>query len=78
MAAPQNRYSNTTDDLLHEIWDGIGNGLDQTATGKVDKIGADDIEITDANKGLILVDRTTAIRYRLFVDDGVLGIEAVV
>lgn len=36
-----------------------------------------DIECTDAADGLILKDRTTATRYRLFVDSGVLDIETV-
>lgn len=36
-----------------------------------------DIEFTLDSKGPILVDRTTATKYRLYVDNGVLGIEAV-
>jgi hypothetical protein len=39
--------------------------------------GALDIEITDASAGLILKDRTTATRYRFFVDNGIIGIESV-
>jgi hypothetical protein len=42
----------------------------ETTTGK-------DIEITDNTKGVILKDRTTGTRYRLKVDNGTLGIEAV-
>jgi len=42
----------------------------ETTTGK-------DIEITDNSKGVILKDRTTGTRYRLYVDNGTLGIEAV-
>lgn len=44
---------------------------------KADKVGAVDIEITDPTKGYILPDRTTAIRYRLYVDNGVFGMESV-
>lgn len=39
--------------------------------------GDADIEITDSAKGLILKDRTTATRYRLFIDNGIIGIESV-
>jgi len=37
----------------------------------------DDFEITVATKGVRLKDRTTGTIYRLYVDNGVLGIEAV-
>jgi hypothetical protein len=40
--------------------------------------GANDIEITDSAKGLILEDRTTATRYRLYIDNGIFGIEEVI
>ena len=43
----------------------------------VNLAGAADIEITDSAKGLILKDRTTSTRYRLFIDSGVLGKESV-
>lgn len=36
-----------------------------------------DIEFTSNAKGPILLDRTTATKYRLYVDNGVLGIESV-
>lgn len=36
-----------------------------------------DITFTDATKGIILTDRTTATEYRLYVNSGVLAIEAV-
>lgn len=51
--------------------------VDAIAAGKADKIGAVDIEITDATKGYILKDRTTSTRYRLFMDNGVLGYESI-
>lgn len=51
--------------------------VDAIAAGKADKIGADDIEITDATKGYILKDRTTSTRYRLFMENGVLGYESI-
>lgn len=38
----------------------------------------EDIEITDANKGFILADRTTATRYRLMIDNGMIAVEEVV
>lgn len=37
---------------------------------------ATDLEITATAAGLILTDRTTAARYRIKVDSGVLGVEA--
>ncbi len=42
---------------------------------KADKTGTSDIEITDDTKGLILTDRTTATRYRFYIDNGIIGIE---
>jgi len=39
--------------------------------------GDADIEITGGTAGFILEDRTTATRYRFFVDNGVIGIESV-
>lgn len=36
-----------------------------------------DMEVTDSAKGLILKDRTTSTRYRIFIDNGVIGIESV-
>jgi len=51
--------------------------VDALLTAKAAKVGADDIEITDATKGLILKDRTTATRYRLFFDNGVLSYESI-
>jgi hypothetical protein len=51
--------------------------VDAIAAGKADIVGADDIEITDATKGLILKDRTTAARYRLFFDNGILSYESI-
>jgi hypothetical protein len=48
----------------------ILNPSGETTTGN-------DIEITDNTKGVILKDRTTGTRYRLKVDNGTLGIEAV-
>lgn len=49
----------------------------QTLTVNADVTVRDDLDFsTDAN-GPILIDRTTATRYRLFVDSGVLGIEVV-
>lgn len=50
--------------------------VDALLTPKAAKVGADDIEITDATKGLILADRTTTTRYRIFIDNGVIGIES--
>lgn len=38
---------------------------------------AKDIEVTDSTKGLILIDRTTGTKYRLYVDNGTLNIEPV-
>ena len=34
-----------------------------------------DIEVTDPTAGIILKDRTTGSRYRLYVDNGTLAIE---
>ena len=39
--------------------------------------GAADIRITDSTKGLRLVDRTTATEYRIFIDNGAIGIESI-
>ena len=36
-----------------------------------------DIEIPSASAGVILVDRTTGTKYRLYIDNGTLGIEVV-
>ena len=44
---------------------------------KADKIGTADIKITDSSRGVILVDRSTGTSYRLFIEDGNLGIEEV-
>ena len=46
-------------------------------TTKVAKTGTDDITITVASKGLVLVDRTTSTKYRLYVNNGALAIESV-
>jgi RNase P/RNase MRP subunit p29 len=43
----------------------------------VEKTGYDDIEIVPAERGVILTDRTTGARYRLYVDGGSLSVEAV-
>ena len=45
--------------------------------GKADKVGTDDIQITDSTKGFILQDRTTGTNYRLFIDNNIIGIESV-
>lgn len=45
---------------------------------KADKVGAADLEITDSAKGYILKDRTTGNRCRLFVDNGIIGIEEII
>jgi len=39
--------------------------------------GASDIEIMDADKGVILKDRTTSTRYRIFFDNGILSYESI-
>ena len=36
-----------------------------------------DLDVASDSIGSLLIDRTTATKYRLYVDDGVLGIEAV-
>jgi len=51
--------------------------VDAIDAGKADLVGTDDIEITDAAKGYILKDRTTAARYRLFFDNGILSYESI-
>lgn len=51
--------------------------VDAIAAGKAGIAGAVDIEITDADKGYILKDRTTAARYRLFFDNGILSYESI-
>jgi len=51
--------------------------VDALLTAKAAKVGADDIEITDADAGVILKDRTTATRYRIFMDNGVLSYESI-
>jgi hypothetical protein len=38
-------------------------------TGKLDKVSAEDIELT-GTAGIILADRTTGIRYRFYLDNG--------
>ena len=50
---------------------------DALLSAKADKVGSADIEITAATKGLILPDRTTSTRYRVFIDNGILGIETI-
>lgn len=45
---------------------------------KADKVGTDDIEITDPLRGTVYTDRTTGMRYRLYVDNGIIGIESVI
>lgn len=55
---------------------GLGAALD----AKLDAAGGEvtgDIEFSDDSTGIILTDRTTATQYRLYVDLGVLLIEAV-
>ena len=61
---------NNTNTISTSSGDLILNPSGETTTGK-------DIEITDNTKGVILKDRTTGTRYRLKVDNGTLGIEAV-
>lgn len=39
--------------------------------------GSSDIEITDAAKGVIQADRTTGKRYRIYIDNGIIGIEEI-
>lgn len=51
--------------------------VDALLAAKADKAGSSDIEITDPSKGFILPDRTTSTRYRLFIDNGILGIETI-
>jgi hypothetical protein len=46
-------------------------------TTRAAKTGADDIAVTDANRGLILKDRTTGTSYRLFVNAGTLNVESI-
>jgi hypothetical protein len=50
---------------------------DALLTAKADKVGTDDIKITDSAKGFIVKDRTTSTYYRIFVDSGVIGIESI-
>jgi hypothetical protein len=51
--------------------------VDALLAAKAAKVGAVDIEITDADKGIILTDRTTSTRYRLFFDNGILSYESI-
>ena len=74
--------TNTVDPLGGDPPNPVGNyytktEVDAIAAGKADAIGTDDIEITDADKGYILKDRTTATRYRLFFDNGILSYESI-
>jgi len=53
----------------------VGPGALLTLLAKAE--ASDDIEFKSSSKGVILIDRTTGTKYRLYVDNGVLDIEAV-
>jgi hypothetical protein len=48
-----------------------------TVPDKANKLGEEDIEITDSSKGVILKDRGNGKRYKLFVEDDNFGIEEI-
>lgn len=82
-AGKQWRIQVSNDDLIFsEV--GVGNGLiirDGFTASGVDLDGSQalfkvDLECTNDSDGLILKDRTTATRYRLYVNNGSLSIEA--
>lgn len=73
---------NTIDPLGGDPPDPVGNfytkfEVDAIAAGKAGIAGAVDIEITDASSGVILKDRTTSTRYRIFFDNGILSYESI-
>ena len=53
----------------------LGSGSSTTATDQV-MVGPRDVEITGIVKGIVLVDRTAGTRHRVYLDGGVLEIEA--
>jgi len=55
--------------------DAIGMGTSSLATGVRLTVAAADAEITGDGNGLILADRTTSTRYRIYMDGGVLSTE---
>lgn len=69
-------------DILLNVAAGTGQtgdlfcAFDETFTKTVRILPAGDMQFDLPATGPILIDRTTATRYRLFVDNGVLGIEA--
>ncbi len=63
-----------TTDAEKSSWNGKQDALGFTPAHEV---GANDIEITDSTKGIILKDTVTGTRYRIKITSGVLGIAAV-